>query len=530
MTFKFTTPTRLLALAALSGSLLLSACGGGGSDAATNPAPSNPTPATPNHNTAQTALEAATQAMAKLDQRADTIPTVANGLAYVDSTEDSCYLSDGYNKALNIAVIDADLPTWRARNRFQVGSRRSNIQVTSDAVTTNPDGSTRRRIGISYLITYADGSINPETTSIISGSSQGTCASPTDTPQWRFLGNQRIADIGLRSRNEFSRATDRTTGANINTRFRREVQLLVFDPANIADYAIVSAPSLQSTSGGGKATLTYKLLSPRILRSAPELSGKRGNITNAGDRDAFSICLIGSNGNYGFANTADCLGAGANGTSLGRNLTIPAGSPTLALNDQRILDADAGFDSELGLSQGLTFTFALYKDDGWKTVNGQVGKTPVATYTAVLSALPYTFLELNNGGADGYFRYPRTTNNQLNGATTATNADLAAAVSNGSGVYSVNISGALAPTLPNNFRLSSASQYFEGSPSTNAPNNIWPLLTFDNPIYPGGNATSVSFNILPKPDAIAAKIFSQFVWTYTDRDTNRQIRSRLTLQ
>ncbi len=541
MTFKFISPTRLLTLAALSASLLLSACGGGSSgDAAapdspsnptpTNPTPTNPTPTptTPNHNTAQTALQAATQYLNEIDKQRDSIPTVANATTYF-ANEDSCYLSDGRSKAFNIANTDGDLAAFRARNAFQVGSRRSNIQITGDEVTANPDGSTRRRVSFSYLITYADGSTDSTRDTIISGSSQGTCASSTDTKNWRVLGNQRIAEVSLRSRNEYRETLDRTTGADINTRFSREVQMFVNDPANIADYAIVSAPTLISLNGGGRATLTYKLLSPRILRSAPELAGKRGNITNAGERDAFSICLIGTNGSYGLANTADCVGSGANGTGLSRNLTIPAGSPSLALNDQRILDADAAFNSTWGFSQGLTFTFALYKDDGWKTVNGQAGKTPVVTYTAVLNALPYTFLELNNGGDNGYFRYPLFDEGRLNGATAA-GTSLAAAVANGAGTYAVTLRGALAPTAPNNFRLSSASQYFEGPESTNAAGVIWPLQTFDYPIYPGGNATAVSFNILPKPDAISGKTFSQFVWTYTDRDIGRQIRSRLTLQ
>jgi hypothetical protein len=55
--------------------------------------------------------------------------------------------------------------------------------------------------------------------------------------------------------------------------------------------------------------------------------------------------------------------------------------------------ADQGFASQ-GWGAGGIYRFDVYNDDRWKTVNGHVNKTPIATYFDALQRLPYTFVEM----------------------------------------------------------------------------------------------------------------------------------------
>jgi hypothetical protein len=597
MTTPFSRATRLFTLsAALSGALILSACGGGSSndEAAATPAPANPTPTSPttptptptpttpgmgtsttpsptpttttptpttpaptattpaptpttptttpttpspttpttpvavNHNT-QPALEAATQVMADFDQLANTIPTVANATTYLSNT-DSCYLLDGRTKAINTANIDADLNAWRERNKFLIGVRRSNIQVTSDQVTNNPDGSTRRQISISYRTSYADGIVNDnQTISFISGSSQGICATPTNSTEWRFLGNQRVAGVTVRPRNELRQNFSLANGSEISTTQRREIQMLVTDPGNAADYAIVTAP-VSIRLGTTTAPLSYKLISPRLTKSAPELQGKRGNVVNVPDDDAYQICAGNLNGSLAFANAADCVQFGVSGTAItGVNLTVPSASPSLALNDTRITDADANFNA-VGWAAGTTVTVALYRDDGWKTVNGQQGKTPVASYTVALPNLPYNFAQMFAGGTSTLaYAVADPSALTLNGSPS--NPAAVAAVLRAGTAATLNGSWSNPAAFADGrlFRAAFISPYFEGPQVGNANNAANPRLQFSSTTYPGGTATTGVFDIAIRPTNMSIKEFSQFEVSHDDRRGAR-LRSRIVFQ
>jgi hypothetical protein len=472
-------------------------------------------------------LEAATQVMAQFDQLVDTIPTVANGTAYLSNT-DSCYLFDGRTKAANTANIDADLNAWRERNKFLIGSRRSNIQVTSDTVTNNPDGSTRRRIAISFRLSYADGSFNNnDSISFISGSSQGTCATPTDSKEWRFLGNQRVAGVSVRPRNELRLNYSLADGTATSTTQRREIQLLVSDPGNVADYAIVTAP-VSVRIGTTTSALSYKMISPRLTKSAPELQGKRGNYLNTPDDDAYQICAGNSNGSSAFANAADCVQFGVAGTAItGVNLTVPSASPSLALNDSRIADADANFNA-VGWASGTTVTVALYRDDGWKTVNGQQGKTPIASYTVALPSLPYNFAQMFAGGTST-MAYASISGLTLNATPTDPVAIAGVLRAGTAATLNVNWNNPTALADGRLFRAAFISPYFEGPQVGNANNAANPRLQFGPLIYPGGTATTGVLDIAIRPTNMSSKAFGHFEVAHDDRRGAR-LRSRIVFQ
>ena len=71
------------------------------------------------------------------------------------------------------------------------------------------------------------------------------------------------------------------------------------------------------------------------------------------------------------------------------------GPYTSQLDAQGFAAVDAALTS-LGLdTAGTEVTFALYADDGWKTVNGQQGKTPIATYKVKLKNAAYPLAQLS---------------------------------------------------------------------------------------------------------------------------------------
>ena len=122
---------------------------------------------------------------------------------------------------------------------------------------------------------------------------------------------------------------------------------------------------------------------------------------------------------------ADCVLSGASSSSNGTFTT------TAAL-------ADSGFDA-LGFVAGGTYTYKVYNDDGWKTVNGQSTRTPIATYTTTLRTLPYSAVTL--AGADiNSDLYPRLT-------SSLSAVNIATAIRNKS-AYSTNLSFTALGTMP----------------------------------------------------------------------------------
>lgn len=166
---------------------------------------------------------------------------------------------------------------------------------------------------------------------------------------------------------------------------RRAVRFDVRDPGNKLTYAVVS----RVLPGG--ATWSVKLISPQLLATDPLLSGKIGNFLSglSYSEDSFRLCTN-SGGVVVSAVLVDCS-LGTNGTDMGANITALPDFGSLLLAN--VSAGDISFADFLFVA-GEEYTFRLYNDDGWKTVNGQAGKTPIATYIQKLERLPYTFAEL----------------------------------------------------------------------------------------------------------------------------------------
>jgi hypothetical protein len=312
------------------------------------------------------------------------------------SAFDSCLRDNGNTTASIAADWDSPTSTTKAFNAFAVGYTDTNFAIQSQTDTTNTDGSTRSIVRVTSDRTYTDGtSQRGRTTALIYGSSAGACATPTNANGLRFWGNQRIAQFDMQARNARQTNLVLATGAvNATTpeQTRREIRFNVRDPANIATYAIITGPGPAGPSG---QPFSFKMLSPRVARDAPEMAGKAGN-ANYLDTDSFRYCNSGVAG-VPTADIANCTTSGVNGDNWGWTMT------TLLLDGPAQASADASFLAQGWSAATNAYTVNFYNDDGWKTVNGQVGKTPIATYTTTLPRLPYTFAEMyavNLGYAD----------------------------------------------------------------------------------------------------------------------------------
>ncbi|MGP1682523.1 MAG: hypothetical protein ACTS8S_09385, partial [Giesbergeria sp.] len=221
---------------------------------------------------------------------------------------------------------------------------------------------------------------------LVSGSTSGTCPTPQQSDNLRALGNQRIVRADMGSRNlsiVYNRLTD---GETTGTRVRREARCTVTDPANRATYTVASWANVTAST----APFSVKLLSPRIMRDTPEMLGKRGNALYA-DSDNFRICGSDSNFVTADAATANCTQFGVGGDSWGSHANGP-------YTPEKLTEGDRIFAS-MGFADNTSVTFQIYADDGWKTVNGQADKTPIATYQVTLTHAPYTLTEMASSPA-----------------------------------------------------------------------------------------------------------------------------------
>lgn len=467
---------------------------------------------------------------------ATSFPTTGAALS---SAFDGCYRSDGKTKAKFVSDSDADL-NLAASNAFRVGSTRSAPVVLAERNTTNPDGSARREIDIKYAVTYTDGSTdNDARLTLITGSSQGSCATPQASADVREFGNQQLVGFEMRAlnsrfdnmylRNRLALATpglslpyptttysSPTSSATVAflvpagapnvfapVQYSRAVDFRITDPMSNATYAIISGSGPTSVVGGATASFSLKMLSPKILRDDALLSGKPGNYTTLLDDSTFRFCRLNSTNVSVSASTADCTNFGATGTNHGYTYTPLNNTVTPAA-------ADTTFDT-FNFQVG-TYTVAIYNDDGWKTVNGHVGKTPVATYTTQLESLPLSFVEMNVAGGQTNDKFPKFTSSSL------TNADLAAKLA-GSASFAVS-SMWQAPTTTANgaFRLNFLEEYAEGLITLGV--NYPRTYKFTN-VYPGSNATQNTGVVSADPANLAFKTQAQIEINYSNRNKAR---------
>ena len=423
---------------------------------------------------------------------------------------DGCYLHDGRTNAYLVAEVDGDPAAHAASEAFQIGVQRTNVQVLAVRELRNADGSDRREVDLQYDIVYRDGSRrtgNQQT--LISGSSAGSarCSSPTVSSALRFYGNQHLLGAVLRPRNQRDERYAVSTGTALSpaVQYRRDFRFTVTDPLGVATYVVITGPGPGGEGGAASDAFAVKLLSPRIMRSAPEMGGRTGNFTNWGDDDVFRICGV-SGGGMPLAHLANCTGVGAPGDNVGW---------TTSTQDAT---ADAGFAAQ-GWRAGASYRVDVYADDGWKTVNGQAGRTPIATYYTTLARLPYSFVEM--AAAD---RYPRLSAGALTSQGVRANA-----VSATPSPLQLSWSAPAAPADARAFRVSQGWSYIQGSRTGNATGAVWPQLRFVDFIYPATTARSGAFRVRARPADMANHTYFEYMLYMSDRNDS-VIQSRLSFQ
>lgn len=481
-----------LRLAFLAGTVFaLSACGGGGSDSpAPAPAPTPaPTPTPAPAPTAQQLVDSYIQSLTQLT--AQTVPAKGEDRY---ALLDACYLGQGNTRPRLIANWDANPALAQANNAYLVGCSYKNVVIKAErqAVQAVNGTVTSREIDISFDEVYADGTVLTEQTeTLVTGSSSGICATPQTGDGVRTLGNQRLVSVSLFARNYVQYTARLSDGSANGERVRRETRLRVGDPASLATYAVLSW-----TSSTG-APLSLKVLSPRIVRDATEMQGKAGNGSYA-DTDYFRVC--GSEANYASANaaTADCTQFGTTSENWGVFVNAPYTAASLA-------DGDSRYDT-LGLNAGATVTVQVYNDDGWKTVNGQQGKTPIGTYALKLKHTPYTLTQMAAAPA----AYP------VYKSRSKSDAELAAAVKATGTALDLSWIAAAAPN-GEKFVASDLYTFRQGASATGGPTV---RANVSMTLVPAATAASITLG--GKPDGASATNYAEYGIHYINRD-GRQI-------
>lgn len=410
---------------------------------------------------------------------------------------DSCYLHDGESKAFLVSSFDEDPSATAAR----VGVEHTNIKITGDRETKNSDGSARHEVDVTYDIAYKDGTTNKDAKqTLVTGSTQGTCATPTNSTVWRYLGNQKIIRAVMQARNLYTAASSIANGSPINETYRREIRIDVRDPGQVATYVVVSGPGPAAADG---KPFSWKMISPRILRDDPLLAGKVGNASYR-DTDGFYACNVNSS-SVTVAELANCANPGAVYNTWGSTATVsPGSSATTTLAN--LTDTDTRFGN-IGWVAGGTFTFAVYADDGWKTVNGQSGKTPIATYTATLNRLPYKLVDMAASGS-----YPKFVSSTLSPSA------VAAAFTGLGGTTTVSFSPAKAPNGGLPLALNDVYVFQQGTNLGAAVGSSWPRTRQIKVSYPGPLATSATVDIKGKHPNTTATSYGEITAEYNDRN------------
>lgn len=475
----------------------LAACGGGGGGGAVEPT---------TKEAVQTLLTAQDSLLATA------VPATS---AAILSTTDACYLNNGDTKASSAADFDADVTGAIASNTYRIGSKRTNLSVLAERSSTNPDGSARKEVDVQYDVVYTDGSTDFATkNTLISGSSAGSCATPQTGTALRFFGNRQSVGVFVRGRNIRNEQYVLATGAPdaIPVTYRREVQFGIYDPQGTATYVVVSGPG-SATISGVATPFSVKMLSTRLLKSDPLLAGKTGNFTNWRGDDFFRFCR--STVSVVPASAADCATNGATGNGFGNTLQTSATGTVTATNLEAF---DAGFNN-IGFVAGGTYRFDVYNDDGWKTINGQAGKTPVFSYTTVLERLPYTHAEMLGGVVASADKFPKITAASLTPPQVASSLQSSTSTS-----FSVTWS---APTLLTDnrvFRLTEVGEFFQGPLTSNAVGIFNPAERYYVPAFPGSTAVAASALVISaKPATVSSKTYSELALYFTDRNDGRII-------
>jgi hypothetical protein len=418
---------------------------------------------------------------------------------------DGCYLDNGNTKASSIAAYDDPANTLKPSGQFRVAYSDANIAISSQSSSTNADGSTRTLVEVTYDRLYADGTSEVGSrVTFVTGSTFGACATPTADTTLRVFGNRRLAQFQLRPRNIRQRNAVLATGLENTTtpeQTRREIQFRLSDPGNIATYAILTGPGPAGPSG---QPFSLKLLSPRVSRDAPEMAGKPGN-ANYANTDAFRMCNSGVAG-VPTADIANCVTNGVGGDNWGVNmLSSIFDGPTQVAADTSF--ANQGWSIAAG-----AYTVNFYNDDGWKTVNGQVGKTPVATYTTTLSRLPYTFNAMFSLTSPGYAEFDYDPAVYASGAAAILGA--VNMLKGPGGALPVTGLSCLTPASAAKMAINSMYGFNQGP---NQTTSSWPRTRQNNVIFPLSSATTATVQLPGLTAPMTSVNFGEIGLECTDR-------------
>ncbi len=440
----------------------------------------------------------------------ETAPTGAVRLSLVDV----CWVNNGNTRSNFIADYDNTTTAYRERDAFLIGRRIQNIQVTALRNLVNADGSARTEIHIAWDVLFRDGTVaRGEKNTLLRGSSAGTprCTTLPTESQLRAIGNQQRVQVAVRDANIRNKRYALASGLPQSpaVTYRREVQFNITDPLGNATYAVMTEPGPTATVGNTVFPFSMKLLSPRLLRSAPELQGKVGNFLNWRDDDSFRNCRF-ANGSVPVAHVVNCAQDGGSSNVWGIGFT----STPAATQDQAFANQ--------GWLAGGVYRFDLYNDDSWRTVNGQLGKTPTATYYAALDRLPHTFVQMAN-------RYPLLYTDGISHAGLAANANTATPVP-------VPLRWAR-PKLPaawpalQLFQVWQFQQFQQGPRFDNATGVFNPAYRTLSRAYPGTTATSTAtFPVAPREPQQTSKTYVEYLLFYFEPGTFNTVQSRLSLQ
>lgn len=451
--------------------------------------------------------------VAKLDTLwAVAVPSPASVRA---SLSDSCWVDDGRTQPNVIEFLDANPVNTQLRDAFQIGRRSSNLQILAQRNSRNPDGSQRSELDVQYDIAYTDGTTAlAAKTTLINGSSAGSpgCITPTNSAAWRLFGNRKIIHASVRARSQRDERYSISTGAALSpaVNYRRDLNFFISDPMGNASYVILTGPGPVTNANGASVPFSLKFVSVRNLRSAPELLGKNGNFVNYLDEDSWRFCRV-VGAAVPTADTADCVGQGATGNTYGWTTSTPNAA------------ADQGFDG-FGFVAGGSYTFAVYNDTGWKTINGHAGRTPIATYTAVLAALPHSFVEMAGSGASAD-KFPRMAFGGLSKVQIKDNL-LSATPS------TMNVSWNALPALADGGKhgLFQYYEFFQGAALGNLNAAFYPAYRYLTAGFPGSAALAATgWPTSAKPANMNSKTYAEYTLQYLDRN-NRHILSLVSFQ
>ena len=397
---------------------------------------------------------------------------------------DGCYLEGGRDKALSKTLWEEDKSEFNAQNTYRVGATRTNLRIDTIQALTSATGKAYRVAKIRYDITFNDGTTAFDTEhTMIFGDSSNKCsehglaaANAQDLPTWRFLGDgatgEKIQTV-VEAHNRVTRNYNIVDGIErtANKTVQNRLDFFVSDPRNLGfTYAIIKGPSLPNSG--------VKFVFAAVYNSTSnELSGKSGNYLNNTSRfDTARICSASSTSWN--ADTADCAGRG--------------------LGSYFWTQSDIGIAA---LPANATYTYDIYNDDGWKTVNGQAGKTPVLTYSRVLKQKPLTTAYLEAS-------YPTLT------PTLTTQEYLALAKASG-GTFSGTLTAATTPAGEKQFVNSRVWVYSQGAKDAV---NLWPVYRQIQRSYLKKADTTFSLPFLGLPTGANRLVYTEGAISSTDRN------------